>query len=86
MQDLEPLAAKWSAFGFGVEEVDGHNVNELRSVLSNLPIEANKPNAIICHTIKGKGVDFVENNMDWHHKNRVTKEEVQSLMSQLEAI
>lgn len=84
VQDLEPISAKWSSFGFGVTEVDGHNVNELRSALSTLPIEDGKPNAIICHTIKGKGVDFVENNMDWHHKNRVSEEEIQALMSQLE--
>ena len=84
VQDLEPLAAKWSSFGFGVTEVDGHNVDELRSALSGLPIEDSKPNAIICHTVKGKGVDFVENNMAWHHKNRVTEEEIRSLLSQLE--
>ena len=43
-----------------------------------------KPTALICHTVKGKGVGFIENNMEWHHKNRVTDEEGQSLMTALE--
>ena len=83
IQDLEPLADKWRAFGFGVTEVDGHNVAALQSTLAKMPLDPNKPSAIICHTVKGKGVDFVENNMDWHHKNRVTPEEIQSLLEAL---
>ena len=84
VQDLEPLADKWRAFGFGCTEVDGHSVDELRTSLSGLPLESGKPSAIICHTVKGKGVSFVENNMDWHHKNRVTDEEIESLFAALE--
>ena len=84
VQDLEPLAAKWQSFGFGVAQVNGHDVSEIRSVLSRLPVEAGRPSAIICHTVKGKGVDFVENNMDWHHKNRVSAQEVQALLTALE--
>ena len=70
--------------GFGCTEVDGHSVDELRTSLSGLPLESGKPSAIICHTVKGKGVSFVENNMDWHHKNRVTDEEIESLFAALE--
>lgn len=84
VQDLEPLSDKWRSFGFATTEVDGHDVDELRAVLSGLPFDGNKPNAIICHTVKGKGVHFVENNMEWHHKNRVTDDEIQSLLSALE--
>jgi len=84
--DLEPIGDKWKAFGFGTVEIDGHNVESLRSVLSELPFESNKPTAIICHTVKGKGVSYVENNMDWHHKNRVSAEEIASLMAELEDI
>ena len=84
VQDLEPLADKWRAFGFGTAEVDGHDVSQLRSVLLNLPVEANKPTAIICHTVKGKGVEFVENNMQWHHKSKVSDEELQALFAALE--
>jgi transketolase len=85
VQDLEPLADKWRAFGFATVEVDGHNVDQLRGALSRVPIEANKPSAVICHTVKGKGVGFAENNMEWHHKNRVSDEEIQSLLTALEA-
>jgi transketolase len=84
VQDLEPIGDKWRAFGFAVAEVDGHDVEQLRAVLISLPLEPHKPSAIICNTVKGKGVDFVENNMDWHHKNRVTAEEVHDLLAALE--
>jgi len=83
VQDLEPFTDKWRAFGFGVAEVDGHDVEGLRTVFSKLPLETGKPSAIVCHTVKGKGVDYVENNLDWHHKNRITDDEVRSLLERL---
>jgi len=82
--DMDPFADKWRAFGFAAEEVDGHNVEKLRAVLKRVPLDANKPSVIICHTIKGKGISFVENNLNWHHKNKVTPEEIQSLLAELE--
>jgi transketolase len=85
VQDMEPFADKWKAFGFGVREIDGHDVEALRKTLKSLPFESNKPNAIICHTVKGKGVSHVENNLNWHHKNKVTDEEVESLLKELGA-
>ncbi len=84
IQDLEPFVDKWKSFGFAVAEVDGHNVGELRSTLLNLPLESGKPSVVICHTIKGKGVEFIEGNLDWHHKSRVTDEEIRSLFAALE--
>ena len=84
VQNLEPFADKWRSFGFAATEVDGHSVEELRSVLTNLPLDASKPSAVICHTIKGKGVDFVENDMEWHHKSRVTDDEIEALHLALE--
>ena len=57
---------------------------ELRAALSRTPFDPQKPSAIICHTIKGKGVSFVENNLNWHHKNKVTPEEVKFLLAELE--
>ena len=60
-------------------------MNEVRSVLTRLPIEHNKPTAIICHTVKGKGIEFIENDMDWHHKSRVSDEELESLYAALGA-
>ena len=83
--DLELFAEKWRAFGFAVAEVDGHNVETLRLALSRVPLRPHKPTAIICHTVKGKGIKFVENNLEWHHKNKVTDEEIVSLLTALEA-
>jgi transketolase len=84
VQDLEPLADKWRAFGFAATEVDGHSVEELRSVLLNLPLQPDRPTAIICHTIKGKGIPFAENNLKWHHKNKVSDQEIQLMLAALE--
>jgi transketolase len=71
IQDLEPLADKWRAFGFAVAEVDGHDVAALREVLARLPLAADKPSAVICHTVKGKGISFAENDANWHHKAKI---------------
>jgi len=81
--DMDPLAEKWRAFGFAAEEVDGHNVAELRGALARAPFSPDRPSIIICHTIKGKGISFVENNLNWHHKTKITDEEMQSLMNEL---
>lgn len=83
--DLEPLREKWESFGFAVAEVDGHSVEELRAVFAKLPLDPPKPNAVICHTIKGKGIPFTENNMTWHHKAKIAEGEIESLLSALEA-
>jgi transketolase len=82
--NLEPFAEKWRSFGFGVTEVDGHNIDDLKTVFSGLPLESNKPNAIICHTIKGKGIECIENKLSWHHKSKVTDEEIHTLFHSLE--
>ncbi|MBU1199364.1 MAG: transketolase [Nanoarchaeota archaeon] len=67
VQNLEPIADKWKSFGFEVREVDGHNLNELKKVFSQIPFTKGKPSMIICHTVKGKGVSFMEGNAKWHH-------------------
>jgi len=85
VQDLEPMADKWRAFGFSVAEVDGHDIEELRSAFNGGPTDREKPSVVICHTVKGKGVEFVENNLEWHHKNRISEEELSALKSGLEA-
>jgi transketolase len=64
---LEPLADKLRAFGFAVREVDGHDVDALRAVLT-LPFEAGRPSALIAHTIKGGGIAACEHDPAWHHK------------------
>ena len=83
VQDLEPLADKWRSFGFGVLEVDGHDVGALRSALQALPYQSGKPNVLICHTVKGKGVPDAENNADWHHKNKLSSAELAMISSVL---
>jgi len=82
--ELEPLVDKFQSFGFGVGEVDGHNISEMKKTFSALPICPDKPSAIICHTVKGKGIGFVENDLAWHHKSRVTDEQVENLLIGLE--
>ncbi len=66
--DLEPLADKWRSFGWSAHEVDGHDVAALSSVLTGLPRETGKPTAIIAHTIKGKGVSYMENQLLYHYR------------------
>lgn len=83
--NLEPFAEKWKAFGFAVREVDGHDVKSLRTTFSAVPLEADKPTAIICHTLKGKGMGSTEGNMKWHHKSGIKDEEIQQLLAELEA-
>ena len=83
--DLEPFAAKWTAFGFAVREVDGHDVHALEKMFSELPFAEGKPSAIICHTVKGRGVAFAENNLKWHHKSSIKSSEVEELLRAIEA-
>ncbi|MBC8489111.1 MAG: transketolase [Bacteroidetes bacterium] len=65
---LEPFKEKWESFGCSVQEVDGHDHNQLTSVLVDIPFKRNKPSVIIAHTIKGKGVSFMENKVLWHYR------------------
>ena len=85
VQNLEPLADKWRAFGFAAVEVNGHDVAALRDVLTKVPVDPAKPTAVVCHTVKGKGVAFAENNMAWHHQNKVTAQDAERLLAALEA-
>ncbi|MDB4475191.1 transketolase [Pirellulales bacterium] len=64
---LEPLADKWHSFGWEVEEVDGHDISSLQNTLSTSSL-GQKPRCLICHTVKGKGVSFMENSVLWHYR------------------
>jgi transketolase len=64
---LEPLADKFRAFGLAVREVDGHDVRQLAEALSATPFEKGRPSLVIAHTVKGKGVSFMEQEPRWHH-------------------
>ena len=63
---LEPVAAKWRAFGWEVREIDGHSMDDVVSTLQSVPFAPGKPSFIVSNTIKGKGVSFMENNYMWH--------------------
>jgi transketolase len=66
---LEPLADKWRAFGWTVREVDGHSRDSIEQELARLPFHPDKPNVLIAHTTKGKGVSFMENQLAWHYRS-----------------
>ena len=81
---LEPFADKWKSFGWSVSEVDGHDISAVTQVLSGVPLEAAKPSCIIAHTIKGKGVSFMENTVLWHYRVAVGTE-FQAALAELES-
>lgn len=65
--NTDPLDEKFESFGWAVKHVDGHNLQELTDTLNSLPFVAGKPSLVIAHTIKGKGISFMENQVKWHH-------------------
>lgn len=65
---MEPLADKWRAFGWEVREVDGHDINKLNDIFESVPFASGKPSLVIAHTIKGKGISFMENAPIWHYR------------------
>jgi transketolase len=71
---LEPLADKFRAFGWAVAEIDGHDMQQIVGALTNLPSAHGKPTAIIAHTVKGKGVRFMEDKLEWHYKSPNTEQ------------
>jgi transketolase len=84
IQDLEPLLDKWRAFNFATIDVDGHDVGALRKAFQKLPFAEDRPSAIICHTVKGKGIAFAEGDANWHHKSKIAKDVVTKLYAALE--
>ena len=67
--DLDPFAAKWKSCNWAVREIHGHDLSAVRATLAAVPFAAGWPNAIIAHTVKGKGVSFMENQLAWHYKS-----------------
>lgn len=65
---LAPLVDKWRAFGWDAREIDGHDVNALAAAMANVPNGSGKPVALIAHTIKGRGVSFMEDDNNWHYR------------------
>jgi transketolase len=65
---IEPLADKWRAFNWHVLEINGHDIKQILQALKKARETKGKPTVIIAHTIKGKGVSFMEGNVDFHGK------------------
>lgn len=79
---LEPLSTKLEAFGWSVREVNGHDHEELKTILSTTPWQKDKPSMVIAHTIKGKGVKYMENKVAWHYKTP-TEEQLRQALEEL---
>ena len=75
---LAPLAEKWRAFGWNAIEVDGHNMKELLGALATFAQGSERPTAIIAHTVKGKGVSFMEDDNNWHYRIPTAEEVIKS--------
>ncbi len=79
---LDPLKEKWQTFGWSAYETDGHDISGLVNLFSKIPDGSGKPVAIICHTVKGKGVSFMEDNNNWHYRTPKA-EEIQAAKKEL---
>lgn len=79
--DLQDLAAKFRSFGWHALEVDGHDVPALQAAFA-APSPSGLPKVLVAHTVKGKGVSFMENNNEWHH-NRLTKANYERALAEL---
>jgi transketolase len=65
--DLDPLPDKWAAFGWGVRDIDGHDLSALKDAFDNVPFIPGRPSCIVANTVKGKGVSFMEDKLVWHY-------------------
>ena len=83
---LEPFESKWRDFGWNAESVDGHDVRALRAAFERAMDNAGsgKPSVVLAHTVKGKGVSFMENNILWHYRTP-QGEEYEAALKELEA-
>lgn len=85
VMDMESLEDKFSSFGFAVRHVDGNSIRELAALFDTLPFEKGKPNLVLAHTIKGKGISYMEDNVSWHHRVP-TDEEYKLALQELDAM
>jgi transketolase len=80
--DLDPFAAKWQAFGWAVREIDGHDCQQIEESLRQIPTVPGRPTCVIAHTVKGKGVSFMENKLLWHYRSP-DAEEIRKALAEL---
>lgn len=81
--NLEPFPHKWEHFNWSVKSVDGHNIPQLLAVFAKIPFATGRPSCVIAHTIKGKGVSFMEDQLLWHYRN-ASREEYERAVFELE--
>lgn len=79
---INPLKEKYQSFNWNVIEIDGHNFNEIINAVNKARVEYQKPTAIICNVVSGKGVSFMEGDYKWHAKG-ITKEELEQALKEL---
>ncbi|MDE2184672.1 MAG: transketolase [Alphaproteobacteria bacterium] len=77
--DLEPLLDKWRAFNWTAEELDGHDHRGLAAALTPIPATGGRPTILMCHTVKGKGVSFMEDRLEWHYRSPTAEQLEQAL-------
>lgn len=82
--NTEPLRKKWEAFGWAVREVNGHDLDALTRELESVPFERGRPSLLLAHTVKGKGVSFMEDQKKWHH-GVPDNEQLQTALAELES-
>src|SRR5271169_5452419 len=75
---LAPLKDKWAAFGWDAQEIDGHDVAALGRLMKHVPNGSGKPVALVAHTIKGRGVSFMEDDNNWHYRAPTADEVVKA--------
>lgn len=84
IQNMEPLVDKWASFGFRVFECNGHDVGDLgRTFREAAAAPTTQPRAVICHTIKGRGIPAAEGNADWHHKSALSDGDLRAIRDAL---
>lgn len=80
---LDPLPAKWEAFGWHAQEIDGHNFDSIAQAFAAARAEQERPSVIVAHTVKGKGISFMEDNNNWHYRTP-NPQELADALSELE--
>lgn len=65
---IEPIEEKWTAFGWDVQRINGHKIEQIEKALENIKTNTSQPHMIIADTVKGMGISFMENKPEWHAK------------------
>jgi transketolase len=81
--NTNPIDKKFESFGWAVRNVDGHDFDKLKETFDSMPFEEGKPNLVIAHTVKGKGVSYMENVLKWHH-GVPSEKQLEDAMSELD--